>query len=117
MKNILVVEDNENLLVTFQRIIENDETVVYPAHDVRGALTILEFTKIDVAILDYKLPRISGEKLAKYIQEKHPETKVYMISGFDKVLDALDDIGISVNGVFKKPIDPRVLELMARKNE
>ena len=67
MKSIMIVEDNERLLDTFQRILESDNIAVYPAHDVRGALTIMEFTKIDVAILDYKLPLISGERLAKYI--------------------------------------------------
>ena len=117
MKNILVVEDNERLLDTFQRILENDNINVYAAHDVRGALTILDFTRIDAAILDYKLPRISGERLAKHITEKYPDTLVYMISGYDQVLDALNNLGITVNGVFKKPINPRLLELIAKQLE
>lgn len=115
MKSIMVVEDNERLLDTFQRILESDKTSVYPAHDVRGALTIMDFTKIDVAILDYKLPRISGERLAKYITQKYPETKIYMISGYDQVVEALDKIGVTVDGVFKKPIDPRLLERIVKQ--
>ena len=115
MKTIMIVEDNEHLLDTFQRILESNNTIVYPAHDVRGALTIMDFAKIDVAILDYKLPMISGERLVKHITENSPHTKVYMISGYDQVVEALDKIGATVDGVFKKPIDPRLLERIAKQ--
>ena len=115
MKSIMIVEDNERLLSTFQRILEGDSIAVYPAHDVRGALTIMDFTKIDVAIVDYKLPRISGDRLAKHITENSPDTKIYMISGYDQVIEALDNIGVTVNGVFKKPIDPRLLERIVKQ--
>jgi YesN/AraC family two-component response regulator len=43
----------------------------------------MDFTMIDVAIVDYKLPRISGEQLAKHITENSPVTKINMISGYD----------------------------------
>ena len=55
MKNVLIVDDDKAILSNFKALLQNDNTNIYTSPTVKGALTILEFTKIDIAILLYLL--------------------------------------------------------------
>jgi DNA-binding NtrC family response regulator len=117
MKTILIVDDDEDLLFCYQTLLENNETTIYISPTVKGALNILDFAKIDVAILDYMLPEITGDKLGLYINKMHPAVKIYFISGYDEVHDAVKKLNVTVQGIFKKPVDPAMLLQIVESND
>ena len=110
MKNVLIVDDDEAILSNFKALLQNDNTNIYTSPTVKGALTILDFTKIDVAILDYKLPKLPGDKLASYIKKKYPDTKVIIISGYYDAAKAVAKLDVKIHGFLKKPVDLDVFE-------
>ena len=117
MKNVLIVDDDEDILTNFKALLQNNNTNIYTAPTVKSALTILEFTKIDVAILDYKLPKMPGDKLALYIKNKTPDTKVFIISGYYEAAEAVEKLDVKIHGFLKKPVDLDVLEKLVYNND
>ena len=47
----------------------------------RDALEMAEKTEYDVAVLDMKMPKISGLELRRMLSEKHPSMKFIFLSG------------------------------------
>lgn len=117
MKTILIVDDDEDLLFCYQTLLESDKTTIYISPTVKGALNILDFADIDVAILDYMLPEMTGDKLGLYINKIHPKIKLYYISGYDEVYDAIKNLNVKAEAIYKKPIDPEVLNHIVEKSE
>jgi DNA-binding NtrC family response regulator len=109
-KNILLVDDDEDILFCYEALLDHENIELYSACNAEDALDIMEDVKIDVAILDYMLPTCNGDRLAQLIHEVYPDTSIYIISGVYDVDEALDNIGVNVKEVMKKPVDPDELE-------
>lgn len=110
MKNILIVDDDEDLLFCYRIILEKEGRNVHTATDVPEALEVIQLHKIDIAILDFMLPKITGDKLAEKIFEQDPEVKIVFISGYDEAVEAVKKLDIKVYGVIRKPVEPELLE-------
>lgn len=110
MKTILIVDDDEDLLFSYQTLLENENTIIYISTTVKNALNILDSSEIDIAILDFMLPEITGDKLGLYINKMHPRIRLYFISGYDEAEDALKKLNVKVHGFFKKPVEPDYLQ-------
>ena len=117
MKTILIVDDDEDLLFSYQTLLENEKTIIYTSTTVKNALNILDSTEIDVAILDFMLPEITGDKLGLYINKMHPRIRLYFISGYDEAVDALKKLDVKVHGFFKKPVEPEYLQRLVEGEE
>ena len=117
MKTILIVDDDEDLLFSYQTLLENDETIIYLSSTVKKALTILDSTEIDIAILDFMLPEVTGDKLGLYINKIHPRIRLYFISGYDEAVGAIEDLGVKMDGFFKKPVEPEYLQQIVEGKE
>ena len=91
-------------------LLENDQIEFFSAVNAEDALDILREVDIDVAILDYMLPTCKGDRLAQLINESFPDVVIFIISGIYDVNDALEGLDVCVKEVFKKPLDPDVLE-------
>jgi len=53
---------------------ENGFDVVGPASDGRRAVALIAEEKPDVALVDYRMPRLSGADLVRALREAAPET-------------------------------------------
>ena len=79
---ILVVEDNS---VARQAMCEHLETLGYrvlAAGRPSDAIAAARQRPVDVAIVDWGLPEMSGESLANRLREIHPELPVVLTSGY-----------------------------------
>jgi len=108
-KRILFVDDDETILTCYRFTVESEDNIVYTAKDYTTALEIVSQNKIDVAVLDYKMPEIKGDELAKRINTIDPSVKIYFISGYDIALEAVKQLNLSIYGVFRKPVNPDLL--------
>ena len=116
-KTILVVDDDEDLLFCYRKLLENDKTIVYTASNVDEAIAVLQVVKIHLAILDYMLPKMTGAELAKIIGNSDPLVKIFFISGYDEALEAVKKLDVAVYGLFRKPVDPVLLEKLALSDD
>jgi CheY-like chemotaxis protein len=90
---ILIAEDNEETLQAYKDALEARQHSVLVSVDGEDCLT--KYTsistggdknqsapKLDVVILDYKMPRKDGLEVAKAILGMHPEQRIIIASGF-----------------------------------
>lgn len=109
-KSILLVDDDEEIIDCYRLVLENEYSNLYLACNAAEAMNILKEVKIDIAVLDYMLPNCRGDKLAQRINESYPNVVIFVVSGVFYVDEVFDGKGVQVKKVFKKPVDPDVLE-------
>ncbi len=116
VKSILVVDDDKDLLFCYSLMLENDETEVITSCDVDEAQEIVRNHKIDLVILDYMMPKLRGDQLAKRLYDINNKIKIIFISGYSEVSEAVKKLDITIHGVFLKPVNPEVMEKIAKSD-
>lgn len=102
---ILVIDDEETILRTFELRLTEWGYKVLLASDGSKGLEILRSTPCDVAITDLKMPGLSGEELVRQISQEFPETEVVVITGYATVESAIAIMKIGVSDFLTKPLD------------
>jgi len=74
VKKILYVDDEEDIRMLVKRVLENIGYEVLLATNGREALDLLKKESVDLALLDFFMPGMSGRELAESIR-KEPEIK------------------------------------------
>ncbi|MCB9435915.1 MAG: response regulator [Anaerolineales bacterium] len=105
MSNILIVEDNTDIAVLYQRaLMQHQNTVASSAED---ATRLLDQQHFDLIILDMHLPERSGLYLLEFIRHHSSSsistTKVFVISADDLLREPCRALGIQA--WMTKPIE------------
>lgn len=101
---ILVVDDEKDILVTFQDLLEMEGYEVICANNVRTALIRFHELKPDIIITDMMMPGMSGMELIKTIRngDEHPHIPIILMSAMAFIIDQ-ENKGWDV--FIKKPSD------------
>lgn len=85
-KNILIVEDNEDLL-EFLKISLEEKYHVKTATTGEEFLKKVKTTHPDILLVDIKLPDATGDLLVAQLREENQElgSKIYLMSAYDDV--------------------------------
>ena len=91
MKKILIVEDDEALLHTLVTALEMENFKVLTATDGEEGFRLACEERVDLIVIDWVLPSLSGLEICKRLREKEMTTPIIMLSGkkkeeIDKVL-------------------------------
>lgn len=79
-KTILIVDDEKRIQDIYIRTFLEAGFLVRWASSAQEAMNIMVREKIDLVLLDIKMPRINGQTLYDVIQEYDPNTKVIVSS-------------------------------------
>lgn len=80
-KTVLIVDDDEEIRHVLRLLCEDDDLkVVGEADNGAEAVTMALNTQPDFVILDYKLPRLSGEGAAEILRAVAPDSKIVAFS-------------------------------------
>jgi len=82
MKTILLVEDERNLRAMYAQELEAEGFTVIAVPDAHSAMTRVQDTKIDLAILDIKLDGPSGIDILQDLAKDHREVKVIINTAY-----------------------------------
>lgn len=102
---ILVVDDDENLAVTLKEILELNGYVTETAFTGEEAKKKILEGFFSLALLDMKLPDISGLDLLKWVKKETPRTIVMMITGYPTLDNAVESLNFGSNAYIMKPIN------------
>ncbi|HEY4612720.1 MAG TPA: response regulator [Bacteroidota bacterium] len=102
---ILVVDDEEALRTVLGSELEGEGYVVQMAGDGDEAITILETNAFDLILLDIKMPTVDGFEVLKFVKQKHPLTKVIMLTGFADLKNAIESKKLGAEDFVSKPYD------------
>ena len=104
--DILVVDDDPKTLKTLTGVLEREGHRVHGAN--RGSVAVNRLAQapaVDVAIVEFKLPDISGLELLSSLKTSSPETEVILITGYASLPTALEAINGQASAYLVKPLD------------
>ncbi len=106
MKNklsILVVDDEPRLVDEIAEFLRGKAFAVFTANHPEEALELAQTKKPDIAILDIRLPGMSGLELLAEIKKLHPIAEVIMISGHGDMNTVIEAMRKGAVDYFAKP--------------
>ena len=113
MKNILIVEDSQEIIDLIKIYLEQEEYFIYAARDGRIAVNHFEQEEIHLVILDIMLPELNGYEVIKRIR-KISNVPVIILSAKNQDADKILGLNLGADDYVAKPFNP--LELVARIN-
>ncbi len=98
---ILIADDSEFMRIAYKRILESQSSfrVVAMASNGEEAVQKAAETAPDVAILDIRMPKVDGIKVAHEILNRRPSTAIVIISAYDDLAFVAD---LMQNGAGRK---------------
>jgi PAS domain S-box-containing protein len=111
-RHMLVVDDDAAVRESVAQILEAEGCAVVSCRNGREALERLAREHYDLVVSDVVMPELDGYQLLLAARERHPETKVVLMTAFyhdkDHVLKRSRLAGLE-GVLFKKPLDPEKL--------
>lgn len=106
---ILVIDDEEIVRVSCKKcLIPEGYDVDVAANGVEG-LSMTENNRYDVILTDLKMPDMDGMEFLVKVKERHPDTKVIMITGYSTVEHAVKAMRMGAYNYIEKPFTPDAL--------
>lgn len=111
-EKILVVDDEKEIADLVEVYLQNECMEVYKFYNGEQALSCIQDTALDLAILDIMLPDTDGLSLCRAIREQGREYPIIILSARGKELDKITGLSLGADDYIAKPFHP--LELIAR---
>jgi DNA-binding NtrC family response regulator len=102
---VLVVDDDEVTCQLLSEVLEHDGLAVIRETNPRKALASVGHKSIDLAILDIRMPEMSGLELLQRLRERFPSLPVIIMTGFGSVDSAVEAITSGAVDYVSKPMD------------
>lgn len=109
--NILVIDDDEDILYTYESLLRKEGYKVHVFSNSSEALKHLKENKLhnyDLVVLDIRMPDINGIKLFYWFKAIDPYMNIIFITALDLIGEFVDALpGIKTNEILRKPIGNR----------
>lgn len=113
--NILIVEDEDTLRDSLQRILKREGYEVETAGSSEAALRILDSRRSDVILSDIILPGMDGLEFMRQCKEKYPGTTIIIMTAFASIESAVCAMKAGAYDYLVKPImHEQVKEVIGR---
>ncbi len=108
--NIVLAEDQPLILESLKVLLNSrkDMNVVAAVCDGKAALEAVVQHKPDAAVLDIRMPGMSGLEVARLIKEKRLDVPVLLITTFDEEQAIAEALDIGVEGFLLKDVAPEM---------
>jgi DNA-binding NtrC family response regulator len=110
-KTLLIIDDEKVFCSTVRDYLESDRLEVLTAHTGADGLAICADRKIDIVLLDQKLPDGEGHALAPAILEKNDQSKIIFITAYPTFDNAVTAVRMGAHDYLSKPFDLEELKL------
>ncbi|HQU14875.1 MAG: sigma-54-dependent Fis family transcriptional regulator [Chromatiales bacterium 21-64-14] len=105
----LIVDDEPDIRELLELTLGRMEITTHSAANVAEAKALLPRHAFDLCLTDMRLPDGDGIELVQYIQERHPEVPVAMITAFGSMDSAVQALKAGAFDFVSKPVDLQVL--------
>jgi DNA-binding NtrC family response regulator len=112
---ILIVDDEEIVLRSCKRILNDGRFVVECVEDGFSALKKVDESDWDVLILDVMMPKMDGLEVLQHVKERHPDIDVIMMTGLSEIQTAVKAMKLGAFDYLSKPFDPDELLLVVNR--
>jgi DNA-binding response OmpR family regulator len=109
--NVLLIDDEERFLKTTKALLEKEDCKIFTAADGWQGTAQLKSQRIDVVVLDVKMPGIDGIEVLRRIKELQPIVEVIMLTGHSTLDSAITGLKLGAFDYLTKPCDIKELKL------
>ncbi|MGY6275956.1 phosphate regulon transcriptional regulator PhoB [Methylomonas sp. MgM2] len=112
--NILVVEDEDDIRDMLVMVLEQADLQVSAVASAEEALAVLAEYRVDLIVLDWMLPGISGVELARRLKKdsSYKDLSIILLTARGEEEDKIRGLEIGADDYMTKPFSPK--ELVAR---
>ena len=110
MAEIIALDDVEDAGVLIKKILTKKGHNVTAFTEEEDAINYAKKNKIDLAILDIKLKKMSGIEVLGHLKKILPDMRAIMLTGYPTVETAREAISLGADEYCVKPIDKDELE-------
>ena len=100
---ILIVEDEIGIANFLQQGLEEEGYSILVAHDGKTGLELALSQKVNVILLDWILPKMTGIEVCKAIRKKDTVTPIIFLTAKDTVQETIEGLKAGANDYIKKP--------------
>ena len=112
-RRILVVDDEKTVTDSLHLILTDAGFEVLTADNVAQATAIINSTKLDLVVTDFRLPDGNGIDVITYIKSEAPETEVILMTAHGSIDITIEAIKRGAYYYIEKPYTPdRLLDLV-----
>ncbi|MDR3200744.1 MAG: sigma-54 dependent transcriptional regulator [Spirochaetales bacterium] len=112
---VLIVDDEKNIRDSLGRLLELEGMETGTAESGEAAREFIENQRFDLALVDLRLPGISGQQLVEWIRAEGFLLPVIMISAHGEIQDAVKAMQAGAKDFVEKPFDSGALIEKIRK--
>jgi len=112
---ILVVDDHENMCWILSKVLSNAGFSVKTANTAKEALSVIDDGGISAAVIDYRLPDISGLELFSTLREQGRNFPCVLITSYGSSNLREEAFKIGIDAYFDKPFDNDALVAALRE--
>jgi DNA-binding NtrC family response regulator len=113
--SILIVDDDEGMLETLSDILKEKGYQTETAKTGIEAIIKVRTRFFDVALIDIRLPDLTGIELLRTFREEHPSMVSIIITGHSTTQNAVEALNLGANAYITKPIDHEKLDSIIKK--
>ena len=111
---ILIAEDDEQIANSLRKNFAEDGNPVMIANDGEEAIHFLNSISFDVVLLDWRMPKVSGIEVCRYIRESGNKVPVILLTALSQVKNKVEALNLGADDYITKPFS--FDELTARIN-
>ena len=118
---VLIVDDEQEMCSSLEEILRDEGFQAYSTTNPGTVHRILDQHKIDLMLLDIRMPEIGGVDLLQKVKDTHPTLPVIMITGYPSIETAVTAMKYGAVNYYTKPLNLTNLlqetrQLLARKD-
>ena len=102
-ESILIVDDEEQIRASVRGVLADEGFRVLEADNGRTALSTIAAEHPRLVLLDIWMPEVDGIEILREIQERHPDTRVIVISGHGNIDTAVRATQLGAVDFIEKP--------------
>jgi DNA-binding response OmpR family regulator len=112
---ILVVDDEPEMLSLFKEILSSEDAEILPAGSGAEALAIARCTRLDLVILDVKLPDASGTEVLRCLRKMDDTLPVIIVTAYGSADSVLASMRLGAFDYLTKPFHNEEIRRVARE--
>ena len=112
---ILLVDDNKGQRVTLESILKSSGFQVMSADCGNAALNVAKDTEFAAALLDIKMPDLTGIDVLKVLKTKNPEMSIIMMTGYSETDYAIDALNNGATAYLLKPANIEQIKMLLKQ--
>ncbi len=106
MGKILIVDDESNILTSFEKMLAGQGHEVITTRRVKEALKCIATDNPELLIMDIRMPEMNGLEAFHYIKESYPKLPVIIMTAFGTTESAIEATKLGAFDYLIKPFEP-----------